>query len=174
MINLTGGPVTGRKEKTMELIASPPTNIGQDIAHLRAEIGATQNQLASKSGIDQSRISRIEKGETGTPSELGKILDALAALGSRGAADYGSYVTKDWQYIERPDFSNPQRNILEVAEESLRQMAEFLDEEERPWPLKRQLERQRTSIEAVRSVFVEERPPDRLHRRGGCRKVDRH
>jgi transcriptional regulator with XRE-family HTH domain len=131
----------------MESIASAPTNIGQDIAHLRAEIGATQNQLASKSGIDQSRVSRIEKFETGTPNELGKILDALAALGSRGAADYGAYLTKDWQYVERPDFSNPQRSILELAEGSLRQIAEFLEGEERPWPLKRQLERQRAAIE---------------------------
>lgn len=131
----------------MESIAAAPTSIGQDIAHLRAEIGATQNQLASKSGIDQSRISRIEKGETGTPSELGKILHALAALGSKGVADYRAYLTKDWQYVERPDFSNPQRNILELAEEGLRQIAEFLEGEERPWPLKRQLERQRAAIE---------------------------
>ncbi len=132
----------------MEAIASAPTSIGQDIAQFRAEISATQSQLASKSGVDQSRVSRIEKGETGTPSELGKILDALVALGSKGAADYGAYLAKDWQYVERPDFSNPQRNILELAEEGLRQIADFLEEEERPWPLKRQLERQRAAIEA--------------------------
>src|SRR5271165_5433839 len=112
----------------MESIPLESGNIAQDIAHFRAEIGATQSQLASKSGVDQSRVSRIEKGETGTPSELGKILDALAALGSKGAADYGAYLAKDWQYVERPDFSNPQRNILELAEEGLRQIADFLEE----------------------------------------------
>ena len=113
----------------MEAIASAPTSIGQDVALFRAEISATQSQLASKSGVDQSRVSRIEKGEAGTPSELGKILDALVALGSRGAADYGAYLAKDWQYVERPDFSNPQRNILELAEEGLRQIADFLEKE---------------------------------------------
>ncbi|MBU2732707.1 helix-turn-helix domain-containing protein [Acidithiobacillus ferridurans] len=123
--------------------------MGQDIAQFRAEISATQSQLASKSGVDQSRVSRIEKGETGSPSELGKILDALVALGSKGAADYGAYLAKEWQYVERPDFSNPQRNILEMAEESLRQIADFLDQEDRPWPLKRQIERQRAAIEAA-------------------------
>ncbi|WP_215856810.1 helix-turn-helix domain-containing protein [Acidithiobacillus ferridurans] len=133
----------------MEAIASAPTSMGQDIAQFRAEISATQSQLASKSGVDQSRVSRIEKGETGSPSELGKILDALVALGSKGAADYGAYLAKEWQYVERPDFSNPQRNILEMAEESLRQIADFLDQEDRPWPLKRQIERQRAAIEAA-------------------------
>ena len=137
----------------MESIASAPISIGQDIAQFRADLSATQSQLASKSGVDQSRVSRIEKGEIGTPSELGKILDALTALGSKGAADYGAYLTKDWQYVERPDFSNPQRNILELAEEGLRQIADFLEEEERPWPLKRQLERQRAAIE-VSAVYL--------------------
>jgi hypothetical protein len=56
-------------------------------------------------------------------------------------------VTKDWHYVERPEFSNPQRNILELAEESLRQIAELLEGEERPWPLERQLEGQRAAIE---------------------------
>ena len=132
----------------MELIASAPTSIGQDIAQFRAEISATQSQLATKSGVDQSRVSRIEKGETGTPSELGKMLDALTALGSKAAADYRGYLNSDWQYVERPEFSNPQRGILELAEEGLRQIANFLEEDDRPWPLKRQLERQRRAIEA--------------------------
>jgi len=132
----------------MDSVTPAPTSIGQDIAQFRAEIGATQSHLAAKSGVDQSRVSRIEKGETGTPSELEKILDALTALGSKGALDYGAYLTKEWHYVERPDFSNPQRNILELAEEGLRQIADFLAEEERSWPLRRQLERQRGAIEA--------------------------
>lgn len=133
----------------MEEIASAPMSIGQDIAQFRAEISATQSQLASKSGVDQSRISRIEKGEIGSSNELSKILDALVALGSKGAADYRVYLAKEWQYVERPDFSNPQRSILEIAEECLFQIAEFLAQEDRPWPLKRQIERQRAAIEAA-------------------------
>lgn len=132
----------------MEPIELAPMSIGQDIAQFRAEISVTQSQLASKSGVDQSRVSRIEKGEIGTPSELGKILEALTALGSIGASDYRDYLTTDWQHVERPDFSNPQRHILEMAEDGLRQIEDFLEEEERPWPLKRQLERQRAAIEA--------------------------
>ncbi len=101
----------------MELITSVLTTIGQDIARFRTELGVTQTQLTAKSGVDQSRISRIENGETGTNDEFGRILAALKSLGSKDAGDYGAFLAKDWQYVERPDFSNPQRNILELAEE---------------------------------------------------------
>jgi len=131
----------------VEMLGTEPIAIGQDIAQFRAEISVTQSQLASKSGVDQSRVSRIEKGEAGTSAEIGKVLDALSTLGSKGAADYGAYLAKDWEHIQRPDFSNPQRHVLELAEESLSQIGHFLSEE-RPWPLKRQLERQRAAIQA--------------------------
>lgn len=136
------------KGKVMELIAPTLTSIGQDVAQFRAEISATQGQIASKSGVGESRVSCIEKGEAGMPNDLGKILDALTALGSAGAASYGAFLAKDWQYVERPDFSNPQRDVLELAEQGLSKIADFLEQEERPWPLKRQLERQRGAIEA--------------------------
>lgn len=128
--------------------AQMPTSVGQAISLFRSEVGATQSQLAVKAGIDQSRVSRIEKGEPGTPAELNKLVEALSALGSKDAADYATFLGKSWEHVERPDFTNPQRNILELAEEQLRQIASFLDEKERPWPLKRQLERQRAAIEA--------------------------
>ena len=79
----------------MEMLGTEPIAIGQDIAQFRAEISVTQSQLASKSGVDQSRVSRIEKGEAGTSAEIGKVLDALSTLGSKGAADYGAYLAKD-------------------------------------------------------------------------------
>lgn len=125
-----------------------PTSAGQDIALFRSEAAVTQSQLATKAGLDQSRVSRIEKGEPGTPAEFVKLIDALTGLGSKGAADYSDYLKKSWDHVERPDFTNPQRSILELAEEQLRQIANFLAEEERPWPLKRQLERQRAAIQA--------------------------
>jgi transcriptional regulator with XRE-family HTH domain len=132
----------------MDTITTLPSSIGLDIAQFRSEVAATQSELAAKSGVDQSRVSRIEKGEIGNAKELGRILTALEALGSKGAGEYSAFLAKEWQHVERPDFSNPQRNILELAEDGLCQIADFLSEEERPWPLKRQLERQRAAIEA--------------------------
>ena len=132
----------------MDEIASVPAGVGQEIAQFRAEVAATQSQVAAKSGVDQSRVSRIEKGEIGSIGELKRVIDALEALGSATAKAYLAYLAKDWNYVERPDFRNPQRNIIEMAEETLRDINVFLTEEERPWPLKRQLERQRSAIEA--------------------------
>lgn len=125
-----------------------PLTVGQDVSQFRSEMGITQSQLAAKAGVDQSRVSRIEKGEAATTAEVGKLIEALHLLGSKAAANYGTFLARNWDHIERPDFTNPQRGILELAEEQLRQIAEFLEEEERPWPLKRQLERQRSAIEA--------------------------
>ncbi len=135
----------------MSVSQLPPT-LAQDIAAFRSEAGATQIQLSAKAGVDQSRISRIEKGEASTPLEIQKVLSALVELGSKGAAEYAKYVESDWHHVERPDFSNPQRGVLEFAEGALQQIAEFLDED-RPWPLKRQLERQRAAIEASASYL---------------------
>ena len=44
--------------------ATMPTNVGSEIARLRNSLGATQSQVASRANLDQSRVSRIEKGET--------------------------------------------------------------------------------------------------------------
>lgn len=132
----------------MNEIVSVPTGVGQEIAQFRTEVGATQSQVAAKSGVDQSRVSRIEKGDIGSIGELMRVIDALEALGSATAGAYRAYLTKEWNHVERPDFRNPQRNIIEIAEESLGDINTFLTEEERPWPLKRQLERQRAGIEA--------------------------
>jgi transcriptional regulator with XRE-family HTH domain len=132
----------------MDSIAVVPINVGADIASFRSQAGVTQSQLAVKAGVDQSRISRLEKGEAATTTEVSRVLSALGTLGSKEAIAYREYLTKDWEHIERPDFTNPQRGILEFAEESLKQIAQFLTEEERPWPLKRQLERQRAAIES--------------------------
>lgn len=131
----------------MNEVAQVPIGIGQDIAKFRAEIGATQSQVALKSGVDQSRVSRIEKGEIGAINELLRVIGALEEMGSKNAGDYRAYLAKNWQFVERPEFSNPQRNIIEFAEEALSGIDQFLKEEERPWPLKRQIERQRSAIE---------------------------
>ncbi len=137
----------------MDEIASLPAGVGQEIAKIRAEVGATQTQVAAKSGVDQSRVSRIEKGEVGSTGELNRVIDALEALGSATAMAYRAYLFKDWNYVERPDFRNPQLSIIELAEEALGNIDVFLTEEERPWPLKRQLERQWSAIEASASYL---------------------
>ena len=122
---------------------NPTQRAGSAIARLRAEANVTQAVLAEKSGLDQSRVSRIEKGEVAAAADIDRVLDALGALGVVEATNFKDFVGRDWQYIEPPSFWNPERACLEITEETLAEMQEFLEEEERPWPLRRQIERQR-------------------------------
>jgi transcriptional regulator with XRE-family HTH domain len=119
----------------------PPAVASSPFARFRAETGATQATLADKAGVDQSRISRIEKGEAPSQAESDKLLDALAQLGSKRAADYKAFAAKQWCQIEPPSFWNPELACLEIAEETLGKIVQFLDSEARPWPLRRQIER---------------------------------
>src|SRR4051794_19590326 len=127
------------------------------IARFRSELGATQAAVAQKAGLDQSRVSRLEKGELSTQAEIDRVLDALRELGSDHVRAFREFATKDWNHIEPPDFWNPQRTSLEIAEELLGKVAEFLADEERPWPLRRQIERHRDSLVAA-AAFL-----NRLH-----------
>jgi hypothetical protein len=45
-----------------------------------------------------------------------------------------------------PSFWNPELGYLETASEALDKVAEFLSDEDRPWPLRRQLERRRDDL----------------------------
>ena len=120
--------------------------IGTSIARLRADVGVTQVILAAKAGIDQSRISRIEKGEAAAETELDKVLDALAGLGSTDAMQLKEFSKREWEHIAPPSFFNPQRACLEIADETLGTVAAFLVDESRPWPLRRQIERHRETL----------------------------
>src|ERR1700733_151997 len=128
--------------------------VGHYLAAFRGMIGATQSQLASAAGVDQSRVSRIENGEPATAGEAERLLRALRELGSDEAAEYETFVESEWVQVERPEFANPQRKTLEVAESQLREIDSFLSTEDRPWPLKRQLERQRDGIANAASYLL--------------------
>src|SRR5258708_1993896 len=115
------------------------------ITRIRGSAKLTQDVVAKKAGIDQSRVSRIEKGEVVSADEVGRVLDALAALGAPEAAEYKDYAARDWQHIEPPSFWNTEKACLELAEETLEKIETFFDTDP-PWPLRRQLERHRESL----------------------------
>lgn len=116
------------------------------ILRLRNDLGVTQGVIAQKAGLDQSRISRIEKGEVAAPAEVEKVIDALEQLGSKDAAAFKAFAGREWNYVEPPSFWNPQRSYLETAEETLEAVNAFLSEEDHPWPLRRQMERRRDDL----------------------------
>lgn len=65
-------------------IAGPHNGLVDQLKKLRQDAGLTQGQLAEKSGLSQSFISRLERGETEITSEnLRAIADALGKPVSR-------------------------------------------------------------------------------------------
>lgn len=123
-------------------------SIGSDIQSLRTQAGITQSQLAQGAGLEQSRISRIEKGDISpSTADIEAILRHLVAKGSGPAADYRSYLAAAWRHVERPAFDNPQREVITLAEDTLEKIASFMEQREHPWPLKRQIERQKAAVE---------------------------
>lgn len=130
---------------------SVPTSFA--MARLRAEIRATQAAVAEQAGLDQSRVSRIEKGEVVGASEVERVLDALTALGSADAASYKEFSAREWLHVEPPAFWNPERACLEIAEEILDEIGTFLLDEDRPWPLRRQVERHREALLSASSFL---------------------
>jgi len=133
---------------------NPIQKAGTAVARLRAEAGVTQSTLAEKSGLDQSRISRIEKGEVFSSADIDRVLDTLEELGVEKAKSFKKYAALEWKQIEPPSFWNPERACLEITEETLEEIVMFLSDEERPWPLRRQIEKHRDSLSRAASFLV--------------------
>lgn len=127
--------------------------IGAVITRLRAEANVTQAVLAEKSGLDQSRVSRIEKGDVVANADIDSVLEALDTLGIAKAKAFMEYISRDWQHIEPPSFWNPQRACIEITEETLDEIETFLKNDDHPWPLRRQIERQSESLERAASFL---------------------
>ena len=129
----------------MKYMQSAPA--AEALARLRSNLGATQAQVAKEASMEQSRLSRIEKGEILALEDIQRVLRALAALGSEDADGFMSFMEREWRFIKPPSYWNPQRTSLETAEETIEKIKDFLDEEEQPWPLRRQVERRRRDLE---------------------------
>lgn len=124
------------------------------IFRIRTELGVTQAAVAQASGLDQSRVSRVEKGEVIAPAEVERVIDALANLGSAVAKVLKGFVNRKWKHVEPPSFWNPERDALSKAEDTLEVLEAFLGKPEHPWPLRRQLERQRENLLRSASYLV--------------------
>ena len=119
---------------------------GTVISRLRSEANLSQSALAAESELDQSRLSRIEKGEVNSLTDINRLLNTLEALGMEEAKSFKEYAAHEWQHLEAPSFWNPERICLERADETLKEIAAFLEDEDRPWPLRRQIEKLRESL----------------------------
>lgn len=139
----------------LEYILNPDAYqmLGADLMRLRNEANLTQGNLAKKASLTQSQISRIEKGDDVSKQDFDCIIDALVALGVNKAEKYREFLRCEWKHIKPPSFWNPQRASLETAEKTLEQIESFLEDDDRPWPLRRQFEQQQRLIHRASSFL---------------------
>ena len=128
--------------------------IGESLARLRSGLGATQTEVAKKASVDQSRLSRIEKGEIAPQEEIERVARALVVLGSSDVEDFMRFMGREWRFVEPPSFWNPERASLDVAEETLAKIDNFVADEEQPRPLRRQIDRRRRDLERATSFLT--------------------
>jgi transcriptional regulator with XRE-family HTH domain len=107
-----------------------PAVLGQTLGELRNAVGLKQTDIANRLGIDQSRISRIEKGVV-TPTES-EVQAYLTAIGTEDAKVYSDFLKLRWEHLERPSFWHPERDALCKAEINLQRLEDFKSQPQVP------------------------------------------
>lgn len=121
-----------------------PTDIGRKLANFRVEAGLTQSMVATKISIDQSRISRIEKGEVSTNFiEVKKYLEALA---TEATHDYIRYLEKEWKILPPPVPETPELENIWIVEQKLKELEAFTQEKDLPGPVRAEVDMHRQSL----------------------------
>lgn len=101
------------------------SDLGPTLARLRNEQAdkMTQTYIARGLDIDQSRVSRIEKGDV-SPTDT-EIEGYLNVIGTEDALAYGQFLKVAWKHLKRPSFWHPQRDELYEAEIFLQKLEDF-------------------------------------------------
>lgn len=106
--------------------------ISRCLARLRNQANLSQASLAKKIGVDQAKLSRIENGEIYSPVDVEKYLDALEAS---DAQKFKTFLNSSWDFIDVPNFWNPQLDSLMYAEEVIGKITNFLESSHSKSPL---------------------------------------
>lgn len=105
---------------------TPPqrrARLGQELRRLRSLAGLSGDQLATRVGISQAKVSRIETNVTARPAMdvIARWLDAVDATGEdrQRVMSLAEAVVTDissWQAIHRGSLEDRQRQLLELDE----------------------------------------------------------
>jgi transcriptional regulator with XRE-family HTH domain len=93
--------------------------IGRMLAKVREDSGVSQKELAKRMSFSPSRISRMEDQASIDQAEIDKFLDAINITKSQAAK---KHLKQKWKCIDKPDFFNPSREQLWLAESTLNQI----------------------------------------------------
>ena len=121
-----------------------PADLGVQLAKFRLGEKLSQSDIAKRLNVDQSRISRIEKGEI-SPSDA-EIKRFLRSLKSGDSLAYLKYLKTSWLHIERPSFSNPELDVLSTAEAGLATLEEFRQSHDLSGPLVAEMDMHKASL----------------------------
>ena len=121
-----------------------PADLGVQLAKFRLEEKLSQTDMAKRLKVDQSRISRIEKGDV-TPSAA-EIKRFLREVKSVNSFAYLKFLESSWRHIERPSFSNPQLDVLATGETYLSKLEEFRQSHNLPVPLVAEMDMHKESL----------------------------
>ncbi len=102
--------------------------IGALIAEARGAAGMTQQQVADRLAVHQSRVSRIEAGE-GAKDDYQRY---LAAVGSDHALSLADKLKVEWRFLPQPSFRHPDFDVLLHIENALDRLDTFRQSETIP------------------------------------------
>lgn len=97
--------------------------IGSLLAEARKAAGLTQEEVATRLGLHQSRVSRLESGD-GEPSQE-DYAAYLNAVGTTDARKVRSAIQAKWRFLPQPPLRHPDLFALMDAESALSRLEKF-------------------------------------------------
>jgi len=114
------------------------------LVKLRKDANISQLEISKKCKIEQSRLSRIERGEI-EPNEK-EILSYLDALDSNEANEVLAFLDDKFIHTTKPKLEHPQRVLLTKVEKTLDKVSEFLKKDNIPSLFITQLQSYKTQL----------------------------
>lgn len=93
----------------------------------REEAGLSQSQLAATLQVNASVVSRLESTENADSKMAERY---LSAVNTDKATQIVQYYDQHWRFTERPPFTHPERNVLWAAEQALRSLDNFENDQQ--------------------------------------------
>ena len=97
--------------------------IGRLLTHVRKTAKLTQEELAERLGLHQSRVSRLESGEEAP--ETADYVAYLKAIGTDDARKLRTVLEATWKHLPQPPLRHPDLEILMEAEAALKRLHDF-------------------------------------------------
>ena len=97
--------------------------IGRLLTHVRKTAKLTQEELAERLGLHQSRVSRLELGEEAP--ETADYVAYLKAIGTDDARKLRTVLEATWKHLPQPPLRHPDLEILMEAEAALKRLHDF-------------------------------------------------